>query len=655
MGRALSEHSKRTSVATLVALNLPIARRYPLGEVTTLGRDSLSTIQVIDPLVSRNHAEIRLDDEGCYTLVHIGASHGTYLGQERVERARLKDGDEIIIGAVRFRFEELALHEVGVADIDLSAEGKGAPVAFRIEVNPTQAFPPQSDIPDEATIRRDYEKLRVAHELSRFVGSAPSLGKLIERTLLTAFELLAAERGVVLLFDPDTERLDPALAYSRSEDGNLMSLSTTVVQEVVDSLHGIVCVDAREDDRFDGSRSIEREGIRSIICVPMLHSHGLAGILYLDSKSGASLFDATDLDLLGAIASQAATSIENVMLSERLREEGERVEQLVRDLPDAVVLLDADGQIAFLNAEGSRLLSLWTEAGVGERLETVGELPITEVTNQASESPMELAIHAEGGRSLRISANNTAESGETVLVIRDVTYERERERVLADHERMRVLGEFAWGIAHDFRNIIQIVDAQADLIQGSSDSADIGRRAESIGRAAGRALELTRRLVVLGRGGVPEKSAVVLNEVASRVLEFIQSQISDTIEVETHFAEDLAPVLADPTQLEQIIVNLSMNAKDAMPNGGIFRVETANVVGEGDPRVVLRLSDTGTGMPEGVVKRAFEPFFTTKPAGKGTGLGLALVRRMVEELGGQIELESVLGEGTTFSLTFPVV
>ncbi|MDF1561470.1 MAG: ATP-binding protein [Deltaproteobacteria bacterium] len=650
----MNEPAQRRSIATLVAIDQPVARRFPLGECATIGRDAECEVQVIDPMVSRRHAEILQRDDGHYELVHVGQSHGTFVGQEAVDRHLLRDGDEIIVGAARFRFEELALNEVGVAALDLEAARKNTAVSFRIDLDPAKAFPPQEDVADERTIRRDYEKLRVAHELSRFLGSAPRLDQLIERTLLTAFELLAAERGVVLLSDPETGRLDPALAYSRTEADAPMVLSATVVQEVLHSGNGIVSADAASDDRFDGSQSIEREGIHSIICVPMRHAQGLVGIIYLDSKTSTYLFDAGDLDLLGAVASQAATTIQNVLLSEQLREESERVEQLVRDLPDAVILLDAEGRIAFLNPQAVHLLACWTGAEVGDPLETIGDLPINEAVNQAAHSPLELAMQAGDNRILRITANNTAESGETVLVIRDVTYERERERVLADHERMRVLGEFAWGIAHDFRNIIQIVDAQADLIQGSANSEDIGRRAESIGRAAGRAMELTRRLVLLGRGGVPEKVTVNLNEVAGRVLEFIESQLPGNIKVKTAFAEDLEPIQADPTQLEQVIVNLSMNAKDAMAGGGVLRVETANEERDGAQRVVIRLADTGTGMPEDVVKRAFEPFFTTKPEGEGSGLGLALVRRMVEEeLGGTIELASTLGEGTTFTLSFP--
>jgi two-component system, cell cycle sensor histidine kinase and response regulator CckA len=251
----------------------------------------------------------------------------------------------------------------------------------------------------------------------------------------------------------------------------------------------------------------------------------------------------------------------------------------------------------------------------------------------------------------------------TVGVSVDVTERRSLEDQYQQAQKMEAVGRLAGGVAHDFNNLLTVILGYCDLLLEEFDADDprLGSLAQ-IHEAGGRAAGLTRQLLAFSRKQVIEPTLLDLNVVVSDLRPMLARLIGEDVRVLMGLRPNLALVVADRGQVEQVVMNLAVNARDAMPTGGTLTIETANVDGLGATTqpaasagayVSLTVTDTGTGMTPEVKARMFEPFFTTKEAGKGTGLGMATVYSIVTRCGGQVNVSSDLGKGTSFRIRFP--
>jgi nitrogen-specific signal transduction histidine kinase/CheY-like chemotaxis protein len=251
--------------------------------------------------------------------------------------------------------------------------------------------------------------------------------------------------------------------------------------------------------------------------------------------------------------------------------------------------------------------------------------------------------------------------------------DRSQER-LAQAQRLESLGQLAGGVAHDFNNLLAVIlnyaEFAAQELAAANESDWAGRCGSArddlgqISRAGEQAASLTRQLLAFARREVVQPQVLDLDTVITAVQGMLHRTLGEHVELVTSLAGDLHPVLADPGQLEQVLVNLAVNARDAMPGGGTLSIDTSNITVDADSiaggaesplgqQVRLRVSDTGAGMTPEVVEHAFEPFFTTKSDGAGTGLGLATVYGILQQADGHIRIYSEPGGGTTFSITLP--
>ncbi len=326
--------------------------------------------------------------------------------------------------------------------------------------------------------------------------------------------------------------------------------------------------------------------------------------------------------------------------------------------------LDPDGPPIDLDAI-DRIFTPESVARVGEAVERA----------VATGEPwhLELEFVRPDGSHGWVLSNGIAERDETGRVhlirgtMQDVTEQRNLEEQLRQAQRLEAVGQFAGGIAHDFNNLLTAIRGYAELVLASLPPDDPNRPdVEQIVVASDRATELIRQLLAFSRRQLLRPVVLDPGETIERVVPLLRRLLGEHIEVRVNVAPDVGRILVDPTQFEQVVLNLAANARDAMAEGGQLRIEVANadldaayvanhLDARSGPHVVLVVSDTGVGMDEATRTRIFEPFFTTKPPGQGTGMGLATVYGIVKQSGGSIYVYSEPGRGTTFKVYLPRV
>ncbi len=254
-----------------------------------------------------------------------------------------------------------------------------------------------------------------------------------------------------------------------------------------------------------------------------------------------------------------------------------------------------------------------------------------------------------------------------MITFRDVTERRNLRRQFQQAQKMEAVGRLAAGIAHDFNNLLTVINGYTELLLSRPEGAggeEARARVAGIRKAGERAAGLTRQLLAFSRQQAMEPRVLDLNAVVAELEPLLRRMVGEDMEIAATLARDLGAVRADPGQLGQVLMNLAVNARDAMPNGGTLTIATANValdaravadlpgLAPGD-YVALAVTDTGAGMDAATLSHIFEPFFTTKPVGQGTGLGLATVFGIAQQSGGAVAVQSELGRGTTMQVFLP--
>ena len=331
--------------------------------------------------------------------------------------------------------------------------------------------------------------------------------------------------------------------------------------------------------------------------------------------------------------------------------------------PNPVVELDASGAITYANHAAEALAQdLGLKAPVAMLPGDTARL----VEGCLASGQERRAIEQRfGKRTVSWSFYPIANRGVVHAYAADITDRVALETQLRQAQKMEAIGQLAGGVAHDFNNILSVVLMQAELSAGAEAlSTDVREGLEEIRACAERGADLTRQLLLFSRRQVMQPQHLDLNEVVTTTAKMLQRIIGEDISLELHLHATRLPVRADSGMLNQVLLNLAVNARDAMPRGGRLRVDTwERAIGEGDARPYpdvapgryagLRVSDTGSGIPADVLPRIFEPFFTTKEAGRGTGLGLATVFGIVRQHGGFVNVASEPGLGTTFEICLP--
>jgi adenylate cyclase len=326
-----------------------VVREHELEDRTTLGRHPSQMVQILDRVVSKQHAVIEEGDDGQFYLWDDGSRNGTYLNGSLVDgKQALSDGDRITIGSTDLYFQQtqepeddetisrqFTRHDRGTVTIH-SADVESQ-IQSRVQSG-SDRFLPEQEIDDVDVLRRDYEKLRIAHDLSRSIGLEMDLDVLLEKILDKAFELFPADRGVILLNDEDSGELVPMEVKSRDREGvGDVRISETILEQVSQQKEAFLSSDAMSDSRFSGSESIMIGQIRSTMSVPMLHDDELRGVIHLDTKMASGAFTEKDLVILSGFARRAAGLVEHHRLLKKMEDEIVVREKVRRLLPPELV------------------------------------------------------------------------------------------------------------------------------------------------------------------------------------------------------------------------------------------------------------------------------------------------------------------------------
>jgi two-component system cell cycle sensor histidine kinase/response regulator CckA len=384
------------------------------------------------------------------------------------------------------------------------------------------------------------------------------------------------------------------------------------------------------------------------------------------------------------------SAVLNALAKRRKEQDKEKAEELYRliaeNTTDLICLLDTRGMYAYVSPSHKDLLGYSPEDLIGRSAFSIIHPDDQEEAHKCFTVSLERnkggtlecrLQHVDGSwRAFDVVGNWIFDGHDTpqraILVSRDLSERklaekalRESEEQLRQAQKLEAIGQLAGGVAHDFNNLLTVITGYSDLLLNRIAEGDSNHsRVEEIKRAAERASSLTRQLLAFSRKQVLQPKLFDLNTLVADLGKMLQRLIGEDIDLTMVLTKDVAEINADPGQIEQVLMNLVVNARDAMPDGGKITIETAHVqvdqayaeshlAVQPGPYVMLAVTDTGSGMDQETQKHIFEPFFTTKEQGKGTGLGLSTVYGIVKQSGGNIWIYSELGQGTTFKVYLP--
>jgi len=424
------------------------------------------------------------------------------------------------------------------------------------------------------------------------------------------------------------------------------------------------------------SRVVTTLGIFLLVIGTIVYTVAFRGLQFVEMVLSWSVSAAAIYWFLGRMNRIAKAETELRLAA--IKESETRFQAIIENSADIVTIVDFNGARRYVSPAVTRVLGFDPKELQGKSFfdlvhpddALVARLLLQEIAEESGNvRSEEVRIrHVDGSwHTMSLTAKNLRNvRGIEGIVVnsRDITHQKALETELRQSQRMETVGQLAGGVAHDFNNLLTAINGRTEFL-AESKNLDASQRedVEEIRLAAGRAASLTRQLLAFSRKQILTPRVVDLNGVIRNMEPMLRRLIGEDILVQIVEQEGLGHVTADSGQLEQILLNLCLNSRDAMPDGGVLRVETADIDStdailpitgiDAQRLVMLSVSDTGEGMDDHTRDHIFEPFFTTKPEGKGTGLGLSTVYGIVQQSGASITVDTALGQGTSFRIYFP--
>lgn len=542
-------------------------------------------------------------------------------------------------------------------------------------------------------INMTYKSLLLIQETGEAISQTLQTSQFL-RTIMGSMErLLDFDRGLILLANEDKSRLIFAEGYGYTQEERKFFFLGQSFFTTSPSSRGpfVICfreqkpllvnnIDSIRRDLSPKSLEYAREmGVQSFMCVPIAYEGEVEGILAVDNKRTKRNLTQSDLNLLLGIAPSIAFSIRLSRVYQSLKESEERFRNLSENSPDIIFTLESDGRINYVNPAWEKILG-------HQPLEVLGKFFLDFVSDADHRLYIEQFKRIRDGKTIMRDATGTIldRSGKARLFIanvapdfnsdgsvkgivgslKDITEQRRLEEQLNHASKMEAIGTLTGGIAHDFNNIIHAMSGYNQILMRNHGISGDWKHLESIHELTERAADLIRQLLFFSRRVESRPERIDLNVEIHSLCELLYRTIPKMIAVNFKPSESPCTVHADPVQISQVIMNLIVNARDAMPEGGTITILT-DVIRLEDPHEAemiflkpgkyawMSIQDSGLGMDQTTLEHIFEPFFTTKEAGKGTGLGLSVVYGIVKHHGGSILCSSEPGKGSTFQIHLP--
>jgi len=529
-----------------------------------------------------------------------------------------------------------------------------------------------------ATERRH---LSLLYEVGHDMAASLDTNEILRRATTLTCQALGGLLGEAFRFVPEKNLLVLRSIYGR-EDDNLAEFQKELTFELGVGLTGWVAQhreavnvpDITEDQRWKHIPGIDQD-VRSALFAPILQGDRLLGVLAVFHQQTAA-FSTDHLDLMRAICHQVSMALSNAeryqqvqRLVDQLEVEQRRLDNLVERLPVGVLLLDEDYRVLVANSLGNQILGLLGTVKMGDILTTLGPYNLAELVDQYyTPLPVEFNLAGVPQRVFEAQIRPLGpDQSQWVITIREVTEEREIQTRIQMQDRLATVGQLASGIAHDFNNIMAAIMVYTDLLKKDLAFLPSGsERMAIIQQQVHRATSLIRQILDFSRRSVMEQIHMDMLPFIKELDKLLERVLPETIRLELSYKSEEYWVKADPTRLQQVFMNLAVNARDAMSNGGtiFFELDRIQLTAQDRPPfpsmrpgewVRIQVRDTGIGIPPDNLPHIFEPFFTTKPVGEGTGLGLAQAYGIVKQHDGFIIVNSQVGEGTIFTIYLPAL
>lgn len=418
----------------------------------------------------------------------------------------------------------------------------------------------------------------------------------------------------------------------------------------------------------------ERMGMCAVLLVPLLYHDRLSGLLACNDTRQKRNWTDAEIDLAKSLAAQAAIAVANARLHaetrellQRSRQQARIVQQVVDTVPDGLILLDPQNEVVVANPVAQEFLQSLDAQYEDNRLTTLCGEPLAELLKPPTgDHPFhELVVKSPQRRIFELSAEQMeAEplAGGSVLVLHEATHERAQSDYLQAQDRLATVGQLAAGIAHDFNNILAVIVLYAQTLQRADVAPKDRERLRAIYQQAQRASSLIAQILDFSRRSVVERQQLDLLPFLQDLSQMLQRTLPETVKLNLRVEHGNVVVNVDPTRLQQALMNLALNARDALPQGGELRITLSRYDESWKPPLpdmapgdwaAISVGDNGPGIGTDILPHIFEPFFTTKAPGQGTGLGLAQVYGIVKQHDGFIDVDSPPGQGATFHIYLP--
>ena len=520
------------------------------------------------------------------------------------------------------------------------------------------------------------------YELGQAIAYTLDMNTILHKVVDGALQQVNGHEAAIMLPTPEAEELFVAVVRGTHQDallGKRVSMAHSPLGWVVRHRKPLTVPGAVSDLPFPPRQTLTE---LSTIVLPMLAGGKLMGVLSVSAPQRRRPFTPGQVQALSILTNLAATALENVTLYMHVRQSEERFRSITESAMDAIISTDANGLILSWNHGAQRLFGYGCDEMVGQpltmlmpdryrrpcldglsRVVTTGQqrlmgktLEVHGLTREGDELPMELSL----------SSWQTGDSTFFGAIIRDMTERKRLETQLRQAQKMQAIGTLTGGIAHDFNNILSAILGYAELAldeveQGSAVWHDL----QGTLTAGRRAKDLVRQILAFSRQTERARTSIYLHLLVEEALALLRAALPSTITIRPVIDRNAGAVLADPTQMQQVLINLCTNAAHAMrETGGVLEVRLEPIELALDAPTIspdlkagayarLTVQDTGHGMAPTILERIFEPFFTTKGMGEGTGMGLAVAHGIIAHHEGAITVESIPGQGSTFAVYLP--